>query len=66
MFRDKVLLFNGIKGCIPPMCGMQKKCRSHHIRGGKQLVKITICRKSTQGVNLAEGLTKRIEKFIKT
>lgn len=48
------------------MCEMQKKCRSHHIRRGKQLVKITICRKYTQGVNLAEGLTKRIEKFIKT
>lgn len=29
------------------MCGMQKKCRSHHIRRGKLFVKITICRKST-------------------
>lgn len=43
----KTRFFNGMKGCIPPMCGMQKKCRSHHIRGGKWLVKITICRKST-------------------
>lgn len=48
------------------MCEMQKKCRSHHIQGGKLFAKITICRKSTQGVNLAEGLTERIEKFIKT